>query len=119
MEPIPSTLWTDQHTIIDLPILTAKCTRKVSKHLSRYNYTLLPSLLPYSPTSHSTPLSANSTVYPVFHSIFYSNFSRTHTIFLAAIFLVDVPTFFSQAAKHAHWRDAMAKKISTLEVNHN
>ncbi|KAK3003919.1 hypothetical protein RJ639_019044 [Escallonia herrerae] len=41
----------------------------------------------------------------------------THTAFLAAISSVDEPKYFSQAVKHAHWRDAMAKEISALKAN--
>ncbi|KAK3034295.1 hypothetical protein RJ639_034099 [Escallonia herrerae] len=43
--------------------------------------------------------------------------AETHTAFLAAISSVDEPKYFSQAVKHAHWRDAMAKEISALEAN--
>ncbi|EOY05030.1 Cysteine-rich RLK (RECEPTOR-like protein kinase) 8 [Theobroma cacao] len=35
----------------------------------------------------------------------------------AAILSTDEPTNFHQAIKHTHWRDAMAKEISTLEEN--
>ncbi|KAK3011578.1 hypothetical protein RJ639_012224 [Escallonia herrerae] len=45
------------------------------------------------------------------------NLSGTHTAFLAAISSVNEPKYFSQAMKHAHWRDAMAKEISALETN--
>ncbi|KAK3027227.1 hypothetical protein RJ639_041645 [Escallonia herrerae] len=42
---------------------------------------------------------------------------KTHTAFLAAISSVDEPKYFSQAVKHAHWKDAMAKEISAWEAN--
>ncbi|KAK3030411.1 hypothetical protein RJ639_038939 [Escallonia herrerae] len=99
------------------PVVPSKRTRQVSKNLSGYNYTLPPSFAPPSSTSHSSSPSANSTVYPLSHNISYSKFSRTHTAFLAAISSVDEPKYFSQAVKHAHWRDAMAKEISALEAN--
>ncbi|KAK3029403.1 LOW QUALITY PROTEIN: hypothetical protein RJ639_039747 [Escallonia herrerae] len=99
------------------PIVPSKRTRQVSKNLSGYNYTLPPSLAPPSSTSHSSSPSANSTVYPLSHNISYSKFSKTHTAFLAAISSVDEPKYFSQAVKHAHWRNAMAKEISALEAN--
>ncbi|KAK3001019.1 hypothetical protein RJ639_020679 [Escallonia herrerae] len=98
-------------------VVPSKCTRQVSKNLSGYNYTLPPSLAPPSSTSHSSSPSANSMVYPLSHNISYSKFSRTHTAFLAATSSVDEPKYFSQAVKHAHWRDAMAKEISALEAN--
>ncbi|KAK3035613.1 hypothetical protein RJ639_033205 [Escallonia herrerae] len=99
------------------PVVPSKRTRQVSKNLSGYNYTLPPSLAPPSSTSHSSSPSANSMVYHLSHNISYSKFSRTHTAFLAAISSVDEHKYFSQAVKHAHWRDAMAKEISALEAN--
>ncbi|KAK3032393.1 hypothetical protein RJ639_036410 [Escallonia herrerae] len=99
------------------PVVPSKRTRQVSKNLSGYNYTLPPSLAPPSSSSYSSSPSANSTVYPLSHNISYSKFSRTHTAFSAAISSVDEPKYFSQAVKHAHWRDAMAKEISALEAN--
>ncbi|KAK3012457.1 hypothetical protein RJ639_010380 [Escallonia herrerae] len=99
------------------PVVPSKRTRQVSKNLSGYNYTLPPSLAPLSSSSHSSSPSANSTVYPLSHNISYSKFSRTHTAFLAAISSVDDPKYFSQAVKHDHWKDAMAKEISALEAN--
>ncbi|KAK3038369.1 hypothetical protein RJ639_030269 [Escallonia herrerae] len=99
------------------PVVPSKRTRQVSKNLSGYNYTLPPSLAPPSSTSHSSSPSANSTVYHLSYNISYSKFSRTHTAFLAAISSVDEPKYFSQAVKHAHWKDAMAKEISALEAN--
>ncbi|OMO49485.1 Reverse transcriptase, RNA-dependent DNA polymerase [Corchorus capsularis] len=95
-----------------------KRTRQVSKTLSGYDYTLPPSLLPASSTSHSPAPSANSTVYPLSHTISYSKFFNTHVAFLAAISSIDEPKSFSQAVKHVHWRDAMEKEISALEANH-
>ncbi|KAK3012200.1 hypothetical protein RJ639_010895 [Escallonia herrerae] len=99
------------------PVVPSKRTRQVSKNLSGYNYTLPPSLALPSSTSHSSSSSTNSTVYPLSYNISYSKFSRTHTAFLAAISSVDEPKYFSQAMKHTHWRDAMAKEISALEAN--
>ncbi|KAK3032613.1 hypothetical protein RJ639_036573 [Escallonia herrerae] len=116
---IQSPIRTEQSAlpINEPPVVPSKCTRQVSKNLSGYNYTLPPSLAPPSSTSHSSSPSANSTVYPLSHNISYSKFSRTHTAFLAAISSVDEPKYFSQAVKHAHWKDAMAKEISALEAN--
>ncbi|KAK3012143.1 hypothetical protein RJ639_012142 [Escallonia herrerae] len=116
---IQSPIRTEQSAlpINEPPVVPSKRTRQVSKNLSGYNYTLPPSLAPPSSTSHSSSPSANSTVYPLSHNISYSKFSRTHTAFLAAISSVDEPKYFSQAVKHAHWKDAMAKDISTLEAN--
>ncbi|KAK3042006.1 hypothetical protein RJ639_001708 [Escallonia herrerae] len=99
------------------PVVHSKRTRQVSKNLSGYHYALPPSLAPSSSTSHSSSPSANSTVYLLSHNISYSKFFRTHIAFLAAISSVDEPKYFSQAVKHAHWRDAMAKEISALEDN--
>ncbi|KAK3016845.1 hypothetical protein RJ639_006384 [Escallonia herrerae] len=114
-----SPISTEQSTVPvnEHPVVPSKHTRQVSKNLSGYNYTLPPSLAPPSSTSHSSSPSANSTVYPLPHNISYSKFSRTHTAFLAAISSVNEPKYFSQAMKHAHWRDAMAKEISALEAN--
>ncbi|KAK3013069.1 hypothetical protein RJ639_009669 [Escallonia herrerae] len=116
---IQSPIRTEQSALpINEPsVVPSKRTRQVSKNLSGYNYTLPPSLAPPSSTSHSSSPSANSTVYPLSHNISYSKFSRTHTAFLAAISSVDEPKYFSQAVKHAHWKDAMAKEISALEAN--
>ncbi|KAK3042700.1 hypothetical protein RJ639_000758 [Escallonia herrerae] len=116
---IQSPIRTEQSAlpINEPPVVPSKRTRQVSKNLSGYNYTLPPSLAPPSSTSHSSSPSANSTVYPLSHNISYSKFSRTHTAFLAAISSVDEPKYFSQAVKHAHWKDAMAKEISALEAN--
>ncbi|KAK3023952.1 hypothetical protein RJ639_044715 [Escallonia herrerae] len=116
---IQSPIRTEQSAlpINEPPVVPSKRTRHVSKNLSGYNYTLPPSLAPPSSTSHSSSPSANSTVYPLSHNISYSKFSRTHTAFLAAISSVDEPKYFSQAVKHAHWKDAMAKEISALEAN--
>ncbi|KAK3033514.1 hypothetical protein RJ639_032743 [Escallonia herrerae] len=116
---IQSPIRTEQSAlpINEPPVVPSKRTRQVSKNLSGYNYTLPPSLAPPSSTSHSSSPSANSTVYPLSHNISYSKFSRTHTAFLAAISSVDKPKYFSQAVKHAHWKDAMAKEISALEAN--
>ncbi|KAK3005742.1 hypothetical protein RJ639_017145 [Escallonia herrerae] len=116
---IQSPIRTEQSALpVNEPLVVpSKSTRQVSKNLFGYNYTLPPSLAPPSSSSHSSSLSANSTVYPLSHNISYSKFSRTHTAFLAAISFVDEPKYFSQAVKHAHWRDAMAKEISALEAN--
>ncbi|KAK3035428.1 LOW QUALITY PROTEIN: hypothetical protein RJ639_032853, partial [Escallonia herrerae] len=116
---IQSPIRTEQSALpINEPsVVPSKRTRQVAKNLSGYNYTLPPSLAPPSSTLHSSSPSANSTVYPLSHNISYSKFSRTHTAFLAAISSVDEPKYFSQAVKHAHWKDAMAKEISALEAN--
>ena len=76
-----------------------------------------PSLTPTETTPSSPTPSANTMVYPLSHSISYNKFSLAHNSFLTAISSIDEPKSFSQAVKHAHWRDAMAKEISTLEAN--
>ncbi|WRX26121.1 Reverse transcriptase [Theobroma cacao] len=90
-----------------------KRTRKISSTLADYNFVLPPSLTP----SQSTPPSANSMIFPLSKHLTYNRFSNTHNAFLEAISIIDEPKTFSQAVKHDHWKDAMAKEILALEEN--
>ncbi|GFY85446.1 hypothetical protein Acr_04g0001840 [Actinidia rufa] len=72
-----------------------------------------------SATTASTPASSQflGTVHPLSHFFFYSHFSPSHLAFLSVLSTSHDPTSYSQAIKHAHWRDAISKEINALEAN--
>jgi len=48
----------------------------------------------------------------------YKRFTPKHLTFLSALSHHPDPTSYSEAARHPHWRDAMAAEIQALEANH-
>lgn len=70
-------------------------------------------------SSHKSrePLCSSGKSYPIANYVHYNHFSATHQAFMAAISTNDEPKYYSQAVKHAAWREAMAQEIAALETN--
>jgi transposase InsO family protein len=70
-------------------------------------------------TTASTPASSQSsgTAHPLHNFVSYSHFSPSHFAFISALSTSHDPTSYSQAIKHAHWRDAISKELNALEQN--
>ncbi|KAH0658390.1 hypothetical protein KY289_027138 [Solanum tuberosum] len=103
---------------IDYTVLAlGKRSRQVSHKLPGYDYVLPPSLAQLNDQLSPTQ-SANSMVHPLSHSISYSKLSSSHSAFLTDISSINKPKSFTQAVKHTHWKEAIAKEILALKANH-
>ena len=55
--------------------------------------------------------------HPLTSSFSFDKFTSSHKAFLTSVITNDEPHTFTEAMKHSHWREAMAKEIKALESN--
>ncbi|PKI53927.1 hypothetical protein CRG98_025721 [Punica granatum] len=67
--------------------------------------------------SPSTSLNSSSMFYTIQRFIDYSNVSKHHKVFLAAIDFNKEPTTYREAVWDQRWRTAMAEEVRALELN--
>ena len=75
---------------------------------------------PTHPSSNATPIQKVSSgkPYPITNYVTCHNFFEAHKCYFAAITKIVEPRFFHEVVKDPKWREAMAKEIEALELNH-
>ncbi|XP_010278082.1 PREDICTED: uncharacterized protein LOC104612388 [Nelumbo nucifera] len=66
---------------------------------------------------HATSYHSSGASYPITRYVTCTNFSLRHRQFLTAITAGKDPTYFSEAIRESHWRQAMKEEIEALERN--
>ena len=121
----PSTLPSTSHLPDSQPVINTDLTAQIQsvRKSSRVKHT--PGYLQdyhchlaASSTSESTSSStASGTSYPLSSVLSYDHLSNSHKSFSLSVSTLVEPTSYTQAVKHAEWREAMHNEITALELN--